>query len=229
MFMNKSPKLVIIAVSVFLFTIAAVAYWLYREETQKKPDIVSISRFDFIFSKDIKVATNMADMPDLREVSLGGDDIEVRIWRAYDLPTLEGVFLRRVKGEWSGSHFRFRTNEQGDIQAAEVEQLKTPASGWSLFLGKMAEKGILLLPLTAENECDTNIIDGIFYVVEINQNNTYRNYMYIAGNDECRESKQMTEIGEIIGLEFDSGQEECKRYEWFACMTSRKAKSLPSP
>lgn len=229
MFMNRLSKRIIIAVLVFLFGFAAVAYWLYREETQKKPDIVSISRFDFLFSKEHKMATSMADMPDLREVSLGVDDIEVRIWRAYSLPTLEGVFLKRINGEWSGSHIRFRTDEQGDIQAAEVEQLKTPAVGWSLFWGKLTEKGILLLPLTPENECDTRYLDGILYVVEINQNNTYRNYQYGQGNYECRESKHMTEIGEIIGLEFDSGQEKCKRFEWFACMTDRKAKSLPSP
>ena len=228
MFMNKLSKRVIIAVLVFLFGVAAVAYWLYREEPQKKPDIVSISRFDYIFSKDHKLATSMANMSDLREVSLGADEIEVRIWRAYDLSTLEGVFIKRVKGDSSGLHFRFNTDEHGEVQAAEVEQLKTPAVGWSLFFGKLAEKGIFLLPLTPENECDTRYIDGIRYIVEINQNYTYRNYQYIQG-DGCRESKQMTEIGEIIGLEFDSGQEKCKRYEWFACMTDRKAKSLPSP
>lgn len=228
MLMNGLSKRIIPAVSVFLLAIAGVAYWLYREETQKEPDIVSISRFDSIFSKDINLATSLADMLSLREVSLRGDDIEVRIWRAYDLSTLEGVFLKRSNGQWSGLHMRFRTNEQGEIQAAEVEQLKTPKVGWSLFWGKIAEKGILLLPITPENECDTRGLDGIRYIVEINQNNTYRNYQYPAG-DDCRESKQMTEIGEIIGLEFDSGQEKCKRYEWFACMTDRKAKSLPSP
>lgn len=223
MFMNRSFKAVIGAVLVFLFGVAAAAYWLYREETQKEPDIVSISRFDSIFSKDINLATSLADMPPLRKVSLGVDDSEVRIWRGHSISTQEGVFIKRVNGEWSGLHLSLKTDEHGEVLAAEVKQLKTPESGWQIFLGKLGEKGLLLLPLTPENKCDTNLIDGILYVVEINQNNTYRNYMYIAGNDGCRESKQMTEIGEIIGLEFDSSQEECKTtYEWFACAKTKR-------
>ncbi len=148
----------------------------------------------------------MADMPALKDINLDGDDLEVRIWRPHDLPTLEGVFLTRINDDWSGLHFRFRTNEQGDIQAAETEQLKAPESGWTLFWAKLVEKGILRLPFSPENECDTRYLDGVMYVVEISHNGTYRNYQYHEGV-ECRESKQMTEIGEIIGLEFDSGKE----------------------
>jgi hypothetical protein len=151
------------------------------------------------------------------------------VWRGFGLGLLEGVLIKRASGEWSGLHVSETIDQHGDVQAAEVEQLKTPKVGWESFWGKLVDKGILLFPLTPENECETKYIDGILYVVEINQNGTYRNYQYHEGADECRESKQMTEIGEIIGLEFDSGQEECKEYEWFACMTSRKARSLPSP
>jgi hypothetical protein len=221
--MNRLLKPVIGAVIVFSFSVAAVVYWLYPEETGKAPNIVSISRFDSIFSKDISLATSLADMPDLREFSLGGDDIEVRIWRAHSLPAQEGVFLKRSNGKWSGLHIRFKTDQNGDVQAAEVEQLKTPELGWEAFWGKLVDKGILTFPLTPENECDTRGFDGIHYVVEINQNNTYRNYQYAAGDDDCRESKQMTEIGQIIGLEFDSGPQQCKTtYEWFACAKTKR-------
>jgi hypothetical protein len=226
--MNRLTKLIAVILVIFV-SFAALAYWFYWDETKKQPDIVSISRFDYIFSKDLKRATDMAEMPALREVSLDGDDLEVRILRAYSLSEQEGVFIKRVKGEWSGRHLRLKSNEHGDVQAAEVNELKTPASGWILFWGKLVEKGIMLLPLSPENECDTSRIDGIRYFVEISQNNTYRNYQYQQGNFECRESKQMSEIGEIIGLEFDSGQEECKMYEWFACMTNRKGQSLAAP
>lgn len=222
MFMNRSLKPVIGAVLVFFVGIAGAACWLDREKTQRAPDIVSISRFDYIFSKDIRLATGMANIPDLREFSLGGEDMEVRIWRAHSLPAEEGVFIKRVNGEWTGRHFRLKTDEHGDIQTAEVKELRTPESGWQIFLGQLGEKGLFLLPLTAENECDTRGLDGIRYIVEISQNNTYRNYQYPAG-DGCRESKQMTEIGEIIGSEFDSGQQECKTtYEWFACAKTKK-------
>ncbi len=225
--MSELTKRILVILVVF-GSFAAVAYWFYQAETQRKPDIISLSRFDYIFSKDINLASSMANMPALREVSLDSDDIEVRIWRTHSTPTLEGVLLRRINNEWSGLHIRFRTNDQGDIQAAEVEQLKNSVSDWFYFWGKLVEKGLLLLPITAESECDTNYIDGILYVVEISQNNTYRNYQYREG-DGCRESKQMTEIGEIIGLEFDSGTERCEMFNWFACMTERQDQSLTSP
>ena len=227
--MSRLTERVIIAVLVLLFALVGAAYWFCRNDTQKPPDIVSISRFDPIFSKDIKRATDMADLPALREVSLNGDDLEVRIWRTQSLPTLEGVLLRHIDGDWSGLHLRFRTDEQGEIQGAEVEQLKTPVSGWRLFWGELVGTGIMLLPFTPENECDTRYIDGIIYFVEISQNGTYRNYQYSGASFECRESKQMPEIGEIIGLAFDSGQEKCTQYEWFACMRERKAQSVASP
>jgi hypothetical protein len=226
--MNRSVKPVIGAVLVFFVGVAGAACWFNREEAKRAPDIVSVSRFDSILSKDIRLATSLADIPDLREDSLGVDDIEVRIWRGHSLSTLEGVFVKRVNGEWSGFHLSLKSDEHGKVQAAEVKQLKAPESGWQIFLGELGEKGLFMLPLTPENECDTSSIDGILYIVEISQNNTYRNYQYPAG-DHCRESKQMTEIGEIIGLEFDSGQEQCKEFEWFACMRNRKAESLPSP
>src|SRR5690606_5809688 len=137
--------------------------------------------------------------------------------------------LRHIDGEWSGLHLRFRADEQGEILRAQVEQLKTPESGWLLFWGELVGKGIMLLPYTPENECDTRYIDGIIYVVEISQNGTYRNYQLKEDLFECRESKQMTEIGEIIGLAFDNGQEKCTRYEWFPCMRERKAQSVDAP
>ena len=208
----------VICISSFL-ALACQQFW---EDTRKEPDVVSVSRFDPIFMKDINLATSMADIADLREISLIGDDIEVRIWRSYSLPTLEGVFLKRTAGEWSGLHLRVKGDDH--VQTTEVKQLNTPEIGWDLFWAKIAEKGILLLPITAENECDIRYIDGILYVVEISQNKMYRNYQYQQGTD-CRESKQMTEIGEIIGVAFDSGSEECKKYEWFSCMTKRKAQS----
>ncbi len=219
---GPTPFLIIV-VSVSLFALTAVAYWLCREETHKAPDIVDVSRGDSVLSKDVNLATSMADIPALRDVGLDGDDIEVRVWRSFSLPTQEGVLLKRVRGQWSGHHIFFKTDERGDVLASEVVKLKPPKIGWELFWGKLVEKGILLLPITPENECDFSVIDGQRYFVEISQNNMYRNYQYSENHFECRESRQMTEIGEIIGVEFDTGQEACKRYEWFACMTERNA------
>lgn len=164
--MIRLSKRVIIAVLVFLLGVAGVAYWLYREETQKQPDIVSISRFDSIFSKDINLATSMADMPALREVSLDGDDIEVRIWREHDLSTLEGVFLKRINGQWSGLHIRFKTDEQGDVQAAEVGQLKTPKLGWESFWGTIVDKGYYGFLLHPRMNATRSISTGYFILLK---------------------------------------------------------------
>lgn len=220
--MNKSSKLFlsILAISVCL---ALAGCRLYPEATHEPPNIVSISQFDSIFSRDINLATSMADIPTLREASLNDDDIEVRIWRAFDVSTLEGVFLKRTGSEWSALHIRFRTVNKGDIQGTEVKQLPEPEEGWESFWGKIVDKGLLRLPISPEGDCETKYIDGILYFVEISQKRTYRNFQYTENDNTCRsESKQMTEIGEIIGLEFDSGEEECTRYEWFACMVARK-------
>ncbi len=103
-----------------------------------------------------------------------------------------------------------------------MKQLNPPKSGWQSFWKNIVDKGILTLPDASEIGCEMYIGDAISYVVEINQDKTYRTYRYSDGNEKCREAKQMEDIGEIIGLEFDSGIEKCKTTEWFACMTLRK-------
>lgn len=82
------------------------------------------------------------------------------------------------------------------------------------------DKGLLTLPDPSEINCEVGGIDGTGYVVEINHENSYRTYMYGVG--KCPEVQQMEDISEVIGLEFDSGQEECKTAEWFPCMTYNK-------
>jgi hypothetical protein len=73
-------------------------------------------------------------------------------------------------------------------------------------------------------DCVITAPDQGGYVVEINSNKTYRIYRYPEGNAKrCREAKLMEEIGNIIGEEFDSGIEQCKRAEWFACTKARKS------
>jgi len=231
MFMNTLSRRVIIAVLVFFFVGAAVTGWLYRREGQNEPDIVSISRFDSIIFKGagkatgIDQLTSLSNLAELRKVRLRKGDIEVRVWRGFGLGLLEGVLIKREGGEWYGLHIREIIDQYAEVQSVALVQLSGPNGGWESFWGKLVDKGLLQFPLTPENECERKYIDGILYVVEINQNGTYRNYQYLEGAEECRESKQMTEIGEIIGLEFDSGQEECKEYEWFACMTKRKTQT----
>jgi hypothetical protein len=96
-----------------------------------------------------------------------------------------------------------------------------PKSGWEFFWKQIIDNGILTLRDPSEINCEDSGLDGMSYVVEINQNKIYRTYKMRAAG-KCDGVQQMDKIGEIIGLEFDSGLEQCKTTEWFACMTFLK-------
>lgn len=166
--------------------------------------------------------SELGGLEKLRETRLAQGDIEIRIWRGG--LSLEGVVLKRINGLWKGQHLT--TNKYNEPEKVKVKRLFAPKSGWTAFWKQLNDKEILTLPQSTENECDvTQVIDGTSYVVEINQNKTYRTYFYPDGiGNRCREAKQINDIGEFIGLEFDSGLEECKTTEWFACMTLNKSR-----
>lgn len=188
--------------------------------TPKAPVITSVSRIDTLFFKEINRVTDLAGIESLRTVYVPSGDLEVRVWRGFGLSPLEGVVLRRTGNSWSGLHLT--ADQYFEAQKVQVETLQRPRSGWIAFSTKVVEDGLLALPKTLEENCDNSGIDGIGYVVEINQNRTYRNYYYYDGNIGCRDSEEMSNLGEVIGLEFDTGTEQCKTAEWFPCMTYRK-------
>lgn len=225
--MSKFPSRFSTVIVAFVIVIFAVAGWLYYQESQKIQVIVPNARRDALLfdgygdNGGINRITELGGLEKLRETRLAQGDIEIRIWR--DGFSLEGVFLRRIDGLWEGQHVT--TNKYNEPEKVQVKRLFAPKSGWTAFWKQLDDKEILTLPQSTESACDaTQMIDGIGYVVEINQNKTYRTYFYPDGIGKvCREAKQMNEIGELIGLEFDSGLEECKTTEWFACMTLRKS------
>lgn len=219
--MYQRSKPLIVVNLILIIGVISVTCGIYCRESQEIPTIVGISQWDSILFKEINRATDLGNLTELRKVRLQDGDIEVRIWRAG--APLEGVSIERIDGLWSGVHIK--VNRYDEPESAKVEKLESPKSGWEFFWKKLVDKGIVSLPHTPENECDTSYLDGTSYVVEINQDKTYRNYYYHRGDGTCRESKQMEEIAEIIGLEFDSGQEECKTTEWFPCMTLRKSRN----
>ena len=103
----------------------------------------------------------------------------------------------------------------------QVDDLPSPKSGWKGFWSTLVDEGLLELPLSPEVDCHG--LDPLIYTVEINQNNTYRNYQYPIVDEKCRETKQMAQIGETIGIEFYSGENECSsKDEWFACEAKNK-------
>ena len=209
-----------------LVGILAVTAWFYFDQTPPSELSVPNSRWVPIFFKGINRITDLAEIKELRKVHVNNGDIEVRIWRGAFLGSTEGVFLKRVDGHWSGKHLRVTTGENFDDLSTDMVPLKLPRSGWGLLWRSIVDKGLLTLPDPSEINCEFwDGLDGIVYVVEINQSNSYRTYMYNGG--PCPEAKQLDNIGEIIGFEFDTGGRECKGDEWFACMTMRVLKEKP--
>lgn len=221
--MYKFSTKLFVVILTFVIGVFAVVGWFYYQESQKIQIIVPDARRDSIYFKEINKATNLGELSELRKTNLRKGDIELRVWRGFSLSPLEGIVLKRVDGKWSGLHIK--TDNYYEAEKAEVQQLNQPKSGWDFFWKQVVDKKILTLPQSTENECDIPDIDGIGYVVEISQDKVYRTYSYPEDNGrKCREAKLMEDIGEIIGLEFDSGREQCKTTEWFACMTFRKSR-----
>lgn len=206
--MYKIPTRLLIVILTFVIGVFAATGWFYYQESQKVQIIVSNGRWESIFFKEINRATNLAGQTELRNTNLKKGDVEIRVWRGFSLLPLEGIVLKRTDGQWSGLHIK--TDNYYEAKKVETKQLNSPKSGWESFWKQVTDKEILTLPQSSENECDISEVDGISYVVEINQDKIYRTYHYPEGGEKCREAKQMESIGEIIGLEFDSGLEECK-------------------
>jgi len=192
-------------------------------DSQTSRLIIPDERTDQILFKDINEATGLANLPKLRESRVASGDLEIRIWRGFGLSKLEAVVIKRTNGSWSGLHLR--GSHHSEPQSVKVDILNPPKSGWESFWKSLLDKGILTIRETSENECNVPGLDGIGYVVEISQDKIYR-YYYYPENGKCSEARQTKEIGETIGLEFDSGTEECNTIEWFACMTFRKTHDL---
>lgn len=215
-----SARLSIVALT-FVVGIVTIAGWLYYQKSQPNQIMIPNARhdlilFDGIGECGINQAAELGDLPKLRETLLQRGDIEVRVWRGFGLSLLEGIVLKRTDGQWSGIHIK--ADDYCEFKNVVVRPLNAPRSGWESFWKQLTDKEILTLPQSTENECDISGIDGIGYVVEINQDKIYRYYYYPSKNEEkCREAKQTRIIGEFVGREFYSGKQACKLGEWLFC------------
>lgn len=221
--MNKFSVRLSIVFLTFVTGIFTVAGWFYYQKLQPNQMIVPNARWDSLLFNGvsehggINKITELGGLSELREAHLQKGDIEIRVWRGFSLSSTEGVVLKRTDGQWSGLHIK--TDDYDDPQKAEVKLLTPPKSGWESFSQQLIDKEILTLPQSTENECDvTQVVDGMLYVVEINQDKIYRTYYYPDGIGKlCREAGQMNEIGEFIGSQFYSGKVACKLGEWLFC------------
>ncbi len=216
--MYKHPTRLLIAILTFVLGISAVVSWFYYRESQKVKIELPDARWESIFFKLINKTTELGGLDELRKTSLKRDDIEVRVWRGFGLGDLEGVILKRTNNQWRAFHVK--ADDYVEPQRVKVKELNPPKSSWNSFWNNIAGKGILTLRDPSEINCEVGGIDAGSYV-EINQNKIYRTYRFSDG--KCDGVLRMEEIGDIISEEFDSGQEQCKTTEWFACTKLRKS------
>lgn len=206
-----------------LFILLITFFILSSCASQNVKVVISDLRIDEILFKDVNRATDLGNLPELRKSQVSPGDLEVRVWRGSSFSGLEGVVMKRSNSTWFGLHLR--ATDYTEPQAVKVEKLTAPKSGWQQFWQNLSDKNILTIQQSADNECVTSFVDGTGYVVEINQDNNYR-YYYYPEKGKCREAKETKELGETIGIEFDTGTETCKTTEWFACMTQRRKNSF---
>lgn len=217
--MYKLSTRLLIAILTFALGISAALGWFYYRESQRVKIELPDSKWEQIFFKPINKTTELGGLEKLRESNLKKEDIEVRVWRGFGLGDLEGVILKRTNNRWKAFHVK--ADDYAEPRRAEVKQLNSPKSGWESFWKNLTEQRLLTLRDPSETNCEDSGIDGTSYVIEINQNKIYRTYRMREGG-KCEGVLQMEEIDDLIGEEFDSGQEQCKTAEWFACAKLRK-------
>jgi len=65
------------------------------------------------------------------------------------------------------------------------------------------EMGITTLPDAEAIGCSPSVLDGMSYVVELNNERTYRTYLYDNPSyAKCEQAKRMISIGNFIAAEF---------------------------
>lgn len=131
-----------------------------------------------IFFGTIDERVDAANLANLRQVSLQGDELEVRIWAGFGLGRLRGVVLRRSAAGWIGLHLE--PPEERNTGAREI----TPRGGWDALWARIEREGLLVLPDSATLKPGPKVADGICYVVEINRKGTYRAYHYCNPSDQ---------------------------------------------
>lgn len=216
---RRSTEFVITILSLALGVFIAVGWYYYQESQKVRVELPNAS-WEPIFFKTIDKTTELGGIKELRKANPGTDETGVRIWRGFGLGNLEGIILDRANDEWRAFHVI--TNDNAELRPVQIKRLDSPKSGWETFWKNLTEQELLTLRDPSETNCEESGIDGTHYVVEIIQNKVYRTYRF-RENGKCPGVAQMEKISDLLGEEFDSGQEECKTSEWLACAKLRKS------
>ena len=179
-----------------------------------------------IMFRIIDRTTRLSNLQPLRETALRPDDFEVRIWRGFGLENLEGVVIRRIDGQWSGTHIV--AYDHSEPNKTVLARLHVPKSGWIGLWAELSNLGLLTLPGNVDETCRGRL-DGNAHAVEVSYDGSYRTYFYPSYLPRCTGSDRMDLISETIGIEFDDGTGECREAEWFPCASVLRDRRLGLP
>src|SRR5262245_4998535 len=139
-----------------------------------------------IFFQSINSASKGTGWTPLRQVEIPNGSIEVRLWSGFGLSGLDGLLLRRDGNQWLGLY------TSNGVKAREVH----PKTSWNALWKRVEALGILTLPDSSTLPGEQMVLDGISYVVEINDGKVYRTYYY--GNPQYQVWPEAENIIEIV-------------------------------
>lgn len=205
----------VIALLTFVLGITVTAVWLIKripvaklpqpqltakeesEQTSLNPPL----RWEYAFFPKIDERARIANLTKLRTSDVKREDVEVRVWLCASFTGVEGLLLRKEKGQWVA--LLLDPIDTRHTASKQPIVLDAPKSGWEAGWQRLADAGIVELPDAYAVQCNAMIEDGSSYVVESRVNESYRTYMYDnPGYAKCEEAKQMIRIGNIISEEF---------------------------
>jgi hypothetical protein len=127
-----------------------------------------------IFFESINASSKKVNWPSLRSMDLGPDAIEVRVWSGFGLMGIQGKRIRRVGQKWTGYLLIDGSNEKKISYNREFPL----GPEWEAEWEKIRNLGILTLPDSSTLPDEIGVLDGVAYVVEINDGAHYRTYRY---------------------------------------------------
>ena len=139
-----------------------------------------------IFFHVINWYSEKAGWTPLRQMDIPNGAIEVRVWSWFGFWGSEGLLLRRDGDQWLGLYTR------NGFEVREVH----PETSWNALWKRVEALGILTLPDSSTLPGEADSLDGIGYVVEINDGKLYRTYHY--DNPQGQEWPEAEKIIEIV-------------------------------
>ena len=161
-----------------------------KTASPKKIEIPNAS-WESIFFEAIDELSEKTNWMPLREVGVPVGGLEIRIWIGFGEDHLQALRLCRNGNEWVGFYVQDGHN---------ITEVK-PQTNWTELWKKIDALGILVLPDSSTLQNERMVADGVNYVVEINDGEHYRTYMY--GNPQEQEWSEAKKIVEIVRLLHD--------------------------